>query len=304
MYEQFYGLNEAPFSLTPDTGFVYRYAGHQEAVNDLLSGLHAGEGFMAVIAEVGSGKTLLCRKLLSLIPDNWASAYLPNPLLTPIELYRGIASELGIEVGEEGGLQRLQQMIFGGLVAVHKAGGRTVVLIDEAQIMGQSSLEALRLLSNLETEKEKLLHIVFFAQPEFEKRLSQHALRQLRQRITFVCQLKSILRSELNGYLCHRLSTAGYNGPSPFTDAAVRKIYRGSCGSPRLVNILAHKALLAAYGKGGRRVSARQVDAAVADSSPVDSGGTLSLGHSRLWLGLLSSLVLSLFVVLFLRGAV
>ena len=130
MYEQFFGLKEAPFSLTPDTSFVYRHAGHQETVNDLLSGLEAGEGFMAVIAEVGSGKTLLCRKLLALLSEDWASAYLPNPLLTPLELYRSIASELGIEAGTQDSLQKLQQLIFERLAAVHKAGGKTIVLID------------------------------------------------------------------------------------------------------------------------------------------------------------------------------
>ncbi len=302
MYEQFYGLNEAPFSLTPDTSFVYRHAGHQEAVNDLLSGLAAGEGFLAVIAEVGSGKTLLCRKLLSLLSDDWASAYLPNPLLTPTELYRGIAKELGIDVGRQDSLQHLQQMIFERLVSVHKAGGKTIVLIDEAQAMSQSSLEAMRLLSNLETEKEKLLQVVFFAQPEFKKRLAQHALRQLRQRITFVCQLKPIERNEIQGYLSHRMATAGYNGPSLFSNAAIRKIYRNSAGRPRLVNILAHKSLLAAYGKGGLRVSGRQVNAAVADTFSVHSGSLMNIAYTRFWLGLLSSLVLTFVTALILRG--
>lgn len=303
MYEQFYGLNEAPFSLTPDTSFVYRHAGHQEAVNDLLFGLTAGEGFMAVIAEVGSGKTLLCRKVLSLLSDDWASAYLPNPLLTPTELYRGIATELGLDVAGQDSLQQLQQLIFERLVRVQKAGGKTIILIDEAQAMSQSSLEAIRLLSNLETEKEKLLQVIFFAQPEFKKRLAQHALRQLRQRITFVCQLKPIARSEIQGYLSHRMAAAGYNGPALFSTAAVRKIYRNSAGRPRLVNILAHKALMVAYGKGGQRVSGRQVEAAVADTFSIDSNSSLSIGHSRFWLGLLSSLVLTLLTVLILRGA-
>ncbi len=302
MYEQFYGLSEAPFSLTPDTGFVYRYAGHQEAVNELLSGLEAGEGFMAVIAEVGSGKTLLCRKLLSLVPDYWASAYLPNPMLTPVELYNSIARELGCQSSATASLEELQQRIFECLICVHQEKGKTVVLIDEAQAMSQSSLEALRLLSNLETEKEKLLQVVFFAQPEFETRLSQHALRQLRQRITFVCRLKPIQRTELPGYLSHRMTAAGYNGPAPFSTAAVRKIYRSTQGRPRLVNILAHKSLLAAYGKGVLRVSGRQVEAAVADTFSVGSSGLLSLASVRFWLGLLSSLALTLLTLLVLRG--
>ncbi len=302
MYEQFFGLKELPFSLTPDIGFVYRYSGHQEAVNELLTGLQSGEGFVAVIAEVGTGKTLLCRKLLTLLPDNWASAYLPNPLLTPAELYREIACELGVEAQNTDSLQELQRTIFERLVKVHKSGGQTVILIDEAQAMSQQSLEALRLLSNLETEKAKLLQIVFFAQPEFEKRLGRHTLRQLRQRITFVCQLKPIARTELEGYLRHRLAVAGYNGPALFSAAAVRRIYRSSAGSPRLINILAHKALLAAYGKGGRRISTRQVAAAVADTASVQISCFAGMSQTPFWLGLMTSLALALVIVLLLKG--
>ncbi len=301
MYEQFFGLKEPPFALTPDTGFVYRHAGHQEAVNDLLTSLQSGEGFIAVIAEVGSGKTLLCRKLLSLLPDNWASAYLPNPLLTPVELYSSIARELGCLGPATDSLEELQQRIFECLICVYEEKGQTVILIDEAQAMPHPSLEALRLLSNLETEKKKLLQVVFFAQPEFEARLSQHALRQLRQRITFVCQLKPILRTEIEGYLNHRLVTAGYNGPSPFTACAVRRIFRHSGGSPRVVNILAHKALLVAYGKGQSRVMARQVETAVADTFSSLPGGILGAGYSRFLVGLFSSLFLALIIIVLLK---
>jgi len=303
MYEQFFGLKELPFSLTPDTGFVYCHAGHQEALNDLLSGLQAGEGFLSVIAEVGSGKTLLCRKLLSLLPENWASAYLPNPLLTPLELYRSIARELGLPIRESLSLEELQQGIFDILIGVRQANGQTVILIDEAQAMSQRSLEALRLLSNLETEKEKLLQVVFFAQPEFETRLRQHGLRQLRQRITFVCRLKPIPRGEIAGYLNHRLATAGYNGPSPFTAAAVRSLYRRSGGCPRIVNILAHKSLLAAYGKGGARVTSRQVGTAVADTFSAGSDGVFAGNAIRFWAGFTTSLILTLALIYLLRGA-
>lgn len=302
MYEQFFGLNELPFSLTPDTEFIYRHAGHQEVINDLLTGLQSGEGFIAVIAEVGSGKTLLCRKLLTLLPDTWASAYLPNPLLTPAELYREIAGELGSDILESDSLQALQKAIFNCLVDIHDAGGQTVILIDEAQAMSQQSLEALRLLSNLETEKKKLLQVVFFAQPEFEKRLEQHAMRQLRQRITFVSQLKPVSGSEIEGYLRHRMAVAGYNGPVLFSPAAVRQIFRCSGGSPRLVNILAHKALLVVYGQGGHKVSTRQVIAAVADTASVPTSGIRGMSFSQFWLGLLSSLVLTLLVVFLLKG--
>lgn len=302
MYEQHFGLHELPFSLTPDTGYVYRHAGHQEAVNELLPALQGGEGFIAVVAEVGSGKTLLCRKLLGLLPESWGSAYLPSPLLNPLELYRAIAAELGADLKTDS-LQELQHAIFERLVAVHRSGGRSVVLIDEAQAMSQQSLEALRLLSNLETEKQKLLQVIFFAQPELEKRLEQHALRQLRQRITYICRLKPMQRGEIEGYLRHRMAVAGYNGPALFSPSALRRIYRSSGGSPRLVNILAHKALLSAFGRGERRIRSRQVAAAVADTASVPTGTVLGFPVAQFWLGLISSLVVSLLVAVFLRGA-
>ncbi len=303
MYEQYFGLTEHPFSLTPDTDFVFRHSGHQAAVNELLTGLESGEGFIAVVAEVGSGKTLLCRKLLTLLPENWASAYLPNPLLTPVELYREIARELDVDPQGFGSLQELQKEVFNKLVDVHRSGGHTIILIDEAQAMSQKSLEALRLLSNLETEKKKLLQIVFFGQPEFEKRLEQHALRQLRQRITYICRLKPMQRGEIEGYLRHRMAIAGYNGPVLFSSSALRRIFRCSGGSPRLVNILAHKALLVAYGKGERKISGRQVAIAVADTSSAQSQQILGVPFTQFWLGLISSLGLTLLIVCLLKVA-
>ncbi len=298
MYEQFFGLKEPPFSLTPDPDFVYHHSGHQAVINELLSGLQAGEGFLAVIAEVGSGKTLLCRNLLTLLPEDWASAYLPSPLLTPLELYRSIACELEIKVSETASLQDLQQNIFEKLAEIYRCGGQTVILIDEAQVMSLQSLEALRLLSNLETEKTKLLQVVFFAQPEFAKRLAQPSLRQLRQRITFVCHLEPIPASELAGYLNHRMAVAGHKGPVIFSSAAVRRIFKKSSGSPRLVNILAHKALLAAYGKGVHQVASRQVMAAVNDTF----AWSYRPWQRSFWVGLCSSLGMTLVLIILYKG--
>jgi len=250
MYEQFYGLSEKPFSLTPDTEFLYRYSGHQEALNVLLVALRNGEGFVRVTGEVGTGKTLLCRQLLKLLEADCAIAYLPNPLLTPLELYQAICHELELNAPPEASLQQLCQTIFVELARLHKSARPLVVLIDEAQAMPHGSLEALRLLSNLETEKDKLLQIVFFAQPEFDQRLAEDSLRQLRQRITFSYQLKSLQKKEVASYLNHRLHVAGYNGPELFSRAAVGVLHKAASGVPRLLNLLAHKALLAGYGKG------------------------------------------------------
>ncbi|MFK5926755.1 MAG: AAA family ATPase [Desulfuromusa sp.] len=266
MYEKFYGLKEKPFSLTPDTDFFYRYSGHQEALNVLLVALRNGEGFVHVSGEVGTGKTLLCRQLLKLLQDDCAIAYLPNPLLTPLELYQAISHDLQLNLPADASVQQLCQGIFAELVRLRKIKRPLVVLIDEAQAMPHRSLEALRLLSNLETEKEKLLHIFFFAQPEFEQRLAEDNLRQLRQRITFSYTLTTLHQRELSAYLDHRLQVAGFDGESLFVPAAVRLLHKASKGIPRVVNLLAHKAMLVAYGKGVRRIDRKMIVMAIEDT--------------------------------------
>ncbi len=267
MYEAFYGLQEKPFSLTPDPDFFYRYAGHQEALNVLLIALQNGEGFIQVNGEVGTGKTLLCRRLLHLLSDTCATAYLPNPLLSPTELYRAIAEDLQLQVPLSATLQQLVQLIFHELARLKQQQRPLVILIDEAQAMSYRSLEALRLLSNLETEKEKLLHVVLFAQPELKERLAADELRQLRQRITFTCELAPMGAAEVGAYIHHRLKVAGLGGENLFTAGAIKSLARASHGVPRLVNLLAHKALLAGYGKGARKIDRRHAMAAVRDSS-------------------------------------
>ena len=266
MYEQFFGLREKPFSLTPDTEYFYRYSGHQEALNVLLVALRNGEGFVHVSGEVGTGKTLLCRQLLKLLQDDCATVYLPNPLLTPLELYQAISHELQLNLSEDASMQQLCQGIFVELVRLRKMKRPLVVLIDEAQAMPYRSLEALRLLSNLETEKDKLLHIFFFAQPEFEQRLGEDNLRQLRQRITFSYTLPILHSRELPGYLDHRLRVAGYEGESLFAPAATKKLHKATKGVPRLINLLAHKSLLVAYGKGVRKIDQKMISTAIADT--------------------------------------
>lgn len=267
MYEQFYGLREKPFSLTPDTEYFYRYSGHQEALNVLLVALRNGEGFVRVTGEVGTGKTLLCRQLLKILQDDCETVYLPNPLLTPLELYQAIAHELQLEVTEDASVQQLHQGIFAELVRLKEMKRPLVILIDEAQAMPHRSLEALRLLSNLETEKEKLLHIYFFAQPEFDQRLEEHNLRQLRQRITFSYRLTTLQRRELSSYLNHRLQVAGFQGQEMFTPAAVKLLYFASQGVPRMINLLGHKSLLVGFGKGRRKIDRSMVVSAIRDTT-------------------------------------
>lgn len=269
MYEQFYGLQENPFSMTPDIGYFYRYSGHQEALNVLLVALRNGEGFVSLTGEVGTGKTLLCRQLLQILQKDFATVYIPYPQLTPLELYQAIAADLQIELAQNATVQQIYQKVFAELIRLKNLKRPLVVLIDEAQAMPYRSMEAVRLLSNLETDKEKLLHIVFFGQPEFNERLAQTNLRQLRQRITFSYRLQTLDRSEVPSYLNHRLRVAGFQGHGLFGDAAATLIHQASKGVPRIINLLAHKALLSGYGKGVKQISRKQVVAAIKDTDGV-----------------------------------
>lgn len=266
MYLSHFGLREAPFSLTPDPGFFYGYAGHQEALNVLLVALQSGEGFIKITGEVGTGKTLLCRKLLSALGKHFRTAYLPNPLLTPFELHKALAQELGLKTPDDTTLHDLIKQITETLVNVHRCGQKAVLCIDEAQAMPTESLEALRLLSNLETEKEKLLQIVVFAQPEFNVLLQGPELRQLRQRITFSYDLPPLDRAGVEGYVQHRLRVAGYSGSRLFSPSALDAVSHASRGIPRLVNILCHKALMVVYGQGGATIDLPHASAAIRDT--------------------------------------
>lgn len=266
MYLQHFGLREPPFTLTPDTEFFFKNGSHQEALNVLLIALQGGEGFIKVTGEVGTGKTLLCRKVLSLLDDSFVAAYIPNPFLGPTALRMALAEELGIAFARDIGQHRLLKLINERLVELSAADRRVVLLLDEAQALPDDSLEALRLLTNLETEKRKLMQVVLFGQPELDTRLAQRSLRQLRQRIAFSYQLHPLSRHTLGEYVQHRLFVAGHRGPALFSRAAVRRLYRSSSGIPRLVNLLCHKALMAAYGSGSVGVGPTHVRRAAADT--------------------------------------
>jgi MSHA biogenesis protein MshM len=269
LYLAHYGLREPPFSITPDTAFVYPATAHQEAINTLMLALEDGEGFIKITGEVGTGKTLLCRRLLAHLaeyPERYVSAYLPNPNLDPLTLTRAFLEELGEPVDDASDPYHLHKQLNATLLR-HAQGDRMVVLcIDEAQALPLEGLEALRLISNLETEKRKLLQMVLFGQPELDVKLGSAEVRQLRQRITFHYRMRGLTDSELAHYLAHRLKVAGHQGRPLFSPASIRLIRRATRGTPRLVNIVAHKALMAAYGEGGYEVGRRHVRAAARDS--------------------------------------
>ena len=265
-YATYFGLREPPFGITPDTSFFYPCRGTQQALNTLLVALANGEGFIKITGEVGAGKTLLCRKFLGTLDAGWVSAYIPNPMLGPRGLLLAIAEELGIAIDVTADQHRLLKSITKCLLDLARLRKRVVLCMDECQAMPLETLEAVRLLTNLETEKRKLLHVILFGQPELDRRLADPSIRQLLQRITFHYSLGGMERDEVGSYLSHRLAVAGYGGEPVFRDGAVTVLHRGSRGVPRLVNILAHKSLLLVYGEGGRKVERRHVVAAIGDT--------------------------------------
>ena len=269
MYLSHFGLLELPFGITPDTQFAFAGNAHQEALNTLLVAVKGGEGFIKITGEVGTGKTLLCRRFLAALGEDYVTAYLPNPYLEPRTLLLAVAEELGIPLEKFDYHFHLVKELNQALIAFARDGRPVVLCIDEAQAMPIESLEALRLLSNLETEKRKLLHIVLFGQPELDAKLANPAVRQLRQRIAFHYRLNGLKRGELDLYLKHRLRVAGYRGDHLFASGAIGLIHGASRGTPRVVNILAHKALLSAFGEGRQQVAARHARSAARDTEEV-----------------------------------
>ena len=266
MYQNYFSLTEAPFSITPDTSYFYAHGNYSEALNTLLVALRAGEGFIKVTGEVGTGKTLLCRKLINTIEEQFVSAYIPNPMLTPYGLQSAVADELGLDITRHYGHHQLLKMINNRLLELAVEGKNVVLCIDEAQAMPEETMEALRLLTNLETEKQKLLQVILFGQPELDENLNEKNVRQLKQRITFSYRLKPIDREGMEQYLLHRLNVAGYKGNNLFEKNAINSLFKASRGIPRLINILAHKAMMSAYGQGSKYINNDNVRAAIKDT--------------------------------------
>lgn len=272
MYLQHFGLRELPFSLTPNTHFFLNMASYHKAYNMLMVSLANAEGFIKIVGEVGTGKTMLCRKVLNTLEEdkeNYVTAYIPNPVLSPKGLFLAFAEELNIEIDQDVGHHRLLKAITERLVEFSAENKQVVLFIDEAQAMPEQTLEALRLLTNIETEQVKLFQVVLFAQPELDVLLSQPSLRQLRQRITFSFEIEALDRDGVERYVVHRLATAGYNGPFLFSKRALDFLYRTSDGIPRVINILCHKALMVAFGKGERTVQIDHVKSAADDTEGV-----------------------------------
>lgn len=284
MYERYFQLREKPFSLTPDTQFFFNRQSHRNVLNTLMVALQQREGFIKVVGEVGTGKTLLCRKLLSALGDNYKAAYIPNPYLSPDELKFLLAEEIGADVSPEMHGHHILSVINRRLIKLAADGKQVVMVIDEAQAMPRDTIEALRLLSNLETEKRKLLQVVLFGQPELDSLLNRKDLRQLKQRIVFSEYLKPFDRKGVGYYINHRLTSAGYPGAKLFTNRALALLFRASGGVPRPINILAHKAMIACFGRGDRRITGYHIARAIQDTPETKRlGKLLALRWHLLW---------------------
>jgi general secretion pathway protein A len=265
MYEAFYGLAEKPFSLTPDPRYVFYSEDYRAALDHLLYGLNEREGFMLLTGMVGTGKTTLCRELLeNLGSDTHRTALLFNPFLNGSEMLQALLTEFGCSypagASKKELLDRLNRFLLSQLID----GKTCVAIFDEAQHLSSEFLEQIRVLSNLETAREKLLQILLVGQPELRERIQQPSLAQLDQRVSLRCTLRNLDRDETERYVYHRLNVAGAQGRIHFTARAITKIHREAHGVPRLINLISDRTLLAGYVTQTTKLGPKQVEQGLA----------------------------------------
>jgi type II secretory pathway predicted ATPase ExeA len=266
MYYDYFGLKQPPFKITPDTTMFFPGGNRGAILDALIYTIMNGEGIIKVVGEVGSGKTMLCRMLERELPANVEVVYIANPSLSPENILHAIAFDLDLAVQADTSRLEVMNRLQEYLLARHGAGRHVVVFIEEAQSMPIATLEEIRLLSNLETQQNKLLQIVLFGQPELDDLISKREIRQLKERITYSFQLNPFSRGDIRDYLNTRLRACGYRSGEMFQDQAIKLIDRYSAGLVRRVNILADKAMLAAYAKNAGVVTAAHVRQAARDS--------------------------------------
>jgi MSHA biogenesis protein MshM len=297
MYYAHFGLTQAPFKITPNTEFFYGGGNRGPILEALIYAVTHGEGIVKVTGEVGSGKTMLCNMLQARLPAHIESVYLANPSVSAEEILHAIAFDLQLPVDRTATRLEAMHALQQHLVKRHAEGRRVVIFIEESQSMPLETLEEIRLLSNLETKNDKLLQIVLFGQPELDTNLRQQGIRQLRERITHSFRLEPLDVDEIREYLMFRMRAAGYRGPDLFSSAVVRHIARVSAGLTRRVNLIADKALLAAFSENTHNVKLNYVKAAVRDSefsyeqparSPLRLGWGMSLVSAGAVVGFLA----------------
>jgi len=266
MYYAHFGLKEPPFKITPNTEFFFTGGNRGAILDALMYAITSGEGIVKVVGEVGSGKTMICRMLQTQLPEHIESIYLANPSVAPEDVLHAIAFELQLELPPQADRLQVMQVLQKYLLDRHAEGKQVVIFVEEAQGMPLATLEEIRLLSNLETKHDKLLQIVLFGQPELDVNLNANQIRQLRERITHSFNLGPLNEKAIGEYLIFRLRAAGYFGPHLFTNPAIAMIAKSAEGLVRRVNILADKALLAAFSQNVYQVTPKHVSAAIKDS--------------------------------------
>jgi general secretion pathway protein A len=296
MYEEYFGLTKKPFSIVPDPRYVYMSAGHREALAHLLYGIKSDGGFVLLTGEVGTGKTTVCRRLLEMVPEDTDVAFILNPKLTVEELLESICDEFGITYPDGNkSIKVFVSLINNYLLDVHSRGRRAVLIIEEAQNLKQEVLEQIRLLTNLETNDQKLLQMIMIGQPELRDMLSQKGLRQLSQRITARYHLGPLTEEEVPEYVNFRLSAAGLIRGQLFPPPIMRRLYRLSKGVPRLLNVLCDRALLGTYVQGKERVDMETLMTAARE---VSGGGEIQRRKQKLYQWTFAGLVLVLCAIL------
>jgi len=246
MYHNYYGLKENPFNVTSDPAFLYLSKSHKEALSHLLYGIREKKGFLEITGEIGAGKTTLCKALLNQLGENAKTAFILNSALSETQLLESIVEDFGIPVIRRTKVSLMRQL-NNFLIEELKKKSTVVLVLDEAQNMRSSTLEGIRLLSNLETDKEKLFQIILVGQPELRRKLNSPALLQLRQRIGIRFHINPLPEEEVSPYIYHRLKVAGSEGNVLFTEGAIKRIFEYSGGIPRLINLVCDKALLAGF---------------------------------------------------------
>ncbi len=286
MYTSFFNLRENPFSLTPDPRYLYLSPQHRAAMNHLIYGIHEKKGFILITGGIGTGKTTICRAIIKKLDPSVQTALILNPFLSDIELLETILQEFGIPFeGPERTKKNFVDALNGFLLKNFAAGRNAVVFIDEAQNLPRATLEQIRMLSNLETEQEKLIQIVLVGQPELQEILASPTLRQINDRIMLRYHLEPINRENVRHYIEHRLSVAGADGQLSFDDGAFEKIYEFSRGYPRRINAICDRALLVAYTENARRIEKETILNAMQDmSAGYMTGGLTVTSRGKRWL--------------------
>jgi type II secretory pathway predicted ATPase ExeA len=292
MYEDYFGLERSPFKITPDTSLFYEGGKRGDILAALVYAIDRGEGIIKVVGEVGSGKTMLCRMLQLKLPEAVEIVYIANPSVSPEDILFVIAHELSLPVAKDASKHEVMHLLQDYLLQRHMENKQVVLFIEEAQGMPIETLEEIRLLSNLETDENKLLQIVLFGQPELDENLSQQSIRQLRERITHNFNLDPLTQDEIHNYLNFRMREVGYTGPELINQTVAKKVEQHSEGLLRRINIIADKILLSAFAEGTHNLSSKHVTAAVNDSA--FNQGTGGKSRKLWWLGLLAVAALAI----------